>query len=255
MFRTTLDVHSAHVHKIYESMPFNKGEVKFFSFVATDKTLSLPALDALMGKTDVREIMDGLKPAISEVTNHIWESVLIRNIRKRHKFTFGDTGKALLNVVSEDPPTQIDWLMLVVEIDEDIRDIGNKAKALVEDSALEDVAKNIAVISALPFGTTAMAAFSIATSLIRGIGSIMADNNNDQVGYIDQSFLLGDDINIGIDNCRTGVEVQDLTANMWYNYRLCINRIDTFSHSIESSNTSDAVVLNQAQSRGRFLIP
>ena len=226
MFRTTLDLHAAKVHKIYEPMPFNKGEVKFYSFVAADGALSLPHLDALMGKDDVNEIMENIRPAISEVADQIWESVLIQNIRKRHKFPFGDTGKALLNFVSDSPPAQIDWVLLVVEIDNDIRKIGKKARELVENESLEDIAKKVALVASLPYGTTAMAAFTISTFLIKGIGSIMEDNKNDQVGYIDQSFLLGDDFGIGRDQAKHGSEVQDLTGNMWYDYSLTTFRID-----------------------------
>lgn len=226
MFRTTLDLHRAKVHKIYEPLPFDKGEMKFFSFVSADKALSLPMLDALMGTQDVEEIMAGLRPAIALVADQIWESVLIEGVRKRHVFAFGDTGRALLNYRSETPPTQVDWILLLVEIDKDVRNIGRKAIELVEADELETVAQKIAVLGATPYGTTAMAAFTISTFLIKAIGRIMEDNRNDLVGYIDQSFLLGDDFGVGRDQARNGLQIQDIRANMWYDYTLTCVRED-----------------------------
>ena len=226
MFRTTLDIHRAKIHKIYEPMPFNKGEVKFFSFVTADNHASFPAIDRLMGVQDTAAIMGELKPAIAQVADRIWESALIRNIRKRHTFQFGDTGRALLNYQSDTPPTEVHWLMLVVEIDQDVRDIGRQVVSVMDNEQLEDIAKALALLAATPYGSTAMAAFTVSTFIMKGIGKLMKKNKNDQVGYIDQSFLIGDDYGVGVDQARTGSLVSDLTGNMWYDYTLTVRRMD-----------------------------
>lgn len=46
----------------------------------------------------------------------------------------------------------------------------------------------------------------------------MRKNDNDQVGYVDQSFILGEDFEVGAP--RTGEAAGDLTGNMRYWYRL-----------------------------------
>lgn len=224
MYRTTLDLHRAKVHKIMEPLPFDKGEMKFYSFVAVDTVLSLPLLDQLLGKTDTNQIMEGLRPAIREVADQVWESHTIRRVRKHHSFNFGDTGRALINAVSETPPTQIDWILLLVEIDNDLRDATRRAGESVEENELQKVAEGLALLAGTGFGATAAAAFSISVVLIKHVAKIMQENNNDQVGYIEQSFLLGDDFNIGRGNRREATSVSDLTNNMFYDYTLTVTR-------------------------------
>ena len=39
MYRTILDFHCAKIHRMFEPMPFNRGEMKFFCFTAADRAL------------------------------------------------------------------------------------------------------------------------------------------------------------------------------------------------------------------------
>lgn len=131
----------------------------------------------------------------------------------------------ILNVTREGPPSQVDWVLVLVEIDQDVRNIGQKAVEIVKDNNLEDIAKGIALLAGTPYRASAAAAFCIAVFLVKAIGKIMQDNKNDQVGYIKRSFLLDDDFGVGEDGARNVELVQDLIANMWYYYTLMCRKI------------------------------
>lgn len=123
MYETRLEIDKAAIRKIREPMPFNRAEMKFFSFVAHDQ-LSIPDMDRLLQERDPREARAGVRRAVSRMVDTLWESGEIRNIRKGHEFQFGDTGKTLHLSQTKTPPRRVDWVMLLVEIDRDIRDLG-----------------------------------------------------------------------------------------------------------------------------------
>jgi len=208
-----LRLEQAKIYKIYEPMPFDKGEIKFYSFVA-DENLSIPALDALLTAADPDEVRAQIKD-VSRGILDLWESVLIEKVKKNHVFTFGNTGKVLYR--SEAIPERLDWLMLVVEIDRDIRNLGAHIDEILPDDRADGLASSVVSLAGLTAAPQVAAAVAISKFLLRSVTAFMEKNENDQVGLIEQSFIRSLDYPNGR---LVGDDIQDLTGNMWYDYTL-----------------------------------
>ena len=187
-------------------------EMKFYSFAATE-TFKLPQLDALMGTTDLAELRPAIRDAAKDVLSK-WESVQVHNIKANHIFNFGDTGKILH--VSPTTPEHLNWLMLVIESDKDIRDLGLHLSEILSDDQVDALGANLKKIVG---ATTPQLDLAVALSkiLIRGVTSFMKKNKNDQAGLVEQSFIRELHYPTGR---RHGEEVSDLTGNMWYDYTI-----------------------------------
>ncbi|ERN41565.1 hypothetical protein KR51_00017830 [Rubidibacter lacunae KORDI 51-2] len=201
------------IHKKFEPLPFDKAEVKFYSFVA-DESLSIPELDVLLASTDPSTVRAQIKDVSKAILDR-WESVLIENVKKNHVFTFGDTGKVIYR--STTIPESLDWLMLVVEIDRDIQNLSDRIDEILPEASADKLAENLAPLAELEALPQLDAARAISKFLLRSVTTFMKNNKNDQIGLIEQSFVRKFDYP---DGRREGDEIQDLTGNMWYTYKL-----------------------------------
>jgi len=201
------------IHKKFEPMPFDKAEVKFYSFVA-DESLSIPELDVLLTAADPDKVRAQIKDVSKAILDR-WESVLVENVKKNHVFTFGDTGKVVYH--SKTIPGRLDWLMLVVEIDRDIRNLGAHIDEILPDDRADSLTNSVVSLAGLASAPQVAAASAISKFLLRSVTSFMKDNENDQVGLIEQTFVRNLDFPSGR---LAGDEIQDLTGNMWYTYTL-----------------------------------
>lgn len=201
----------AQIHKKHEFL--NKAEVKFYSFVA-DGQFSMPELDQLLSTQNPEELRPMIKTAAQSIIGK-WEGVEIQNVKAGHIFEFGDTGRILFR--SQEIPDSIDWIMFVVEIDDDIRNLGSRIDEILPDEDIDSLANNIITIASSAATPQATAAIAISKMLVRGITSFMKSNKNDQLGVIEQSFIRGLHYPNGK---RTAAGVSDLTGNMWYDYTI-----------------------------------
>lgn len=137
------------------------------------------------------------------------------NVRRNHIFQFGDTGRILHR--SSKIPESLDWIMMVIEDDTDVRGLADNIDRILPDKKIDSVVNHITTLTASAGGPQAGAAVALAKFMIRGITALLKDNGDDQLGLIEQSFIRGLHYPSGK---RTGVGVQDLTANMWYDYTI-----------------------------------
>ncbi len=201
----------AQIQKKYEFL--GKAEAKFYSFVA-DSHFSMPVLDSLM---DIKSV-DEMRPKIADAAKAVlskWEGVEVRNIRADHVFEFGDTGRKLHE--SDSIPDSLDWIMLVIELDRDVRELGNHIQDILPDSEIDSLAKNIIALASAATTPQVTAAIAITKFLAKGITHFMKKNKNDQLGLVEQSFIRELHYPNGK---RTANEVTDLTGNMWYDYTI-----------------------------------
>ncbi len=207
-----LRLEKARIHKKYD--PLNKAEVKFYTFAA-DQNLSLPELEILLGTKDPAEVRENIKAAAKAILNR-WERVTVRNVPKNHIFTFGDTGRIVYDAPAI--PDRLDWLMLVLEVDRDIRNLGERVDEILPkieaDSLAEKMTGFVTKNASAPHLDIAVA---LGKLLLQSITFFMKKNKNDQTGIVEQSFFRDLDFPGGT---RHGKEVQNLTGNMWYTYTL-----------------------------------
>jgi hypothetical protein len=212
MARCILRLEEAKIHKKYEWL--NTAEVKFYSFAA-DQNLTLPELDRVMAAADPGNVREHIRAAAVEILQR-WEGVTVCNVRKNHRFSFGDTGKVVYDAPSM--PHRLDWLLLAVEIDRDIRSLASHIDAILPNDQVDTIAARLsAFIRANPGAAHIDAARALGKLLVRSVTYFMKKNENDQVGLVEQSFVREIDFPTGR---RCADDVQDLTGNMWYTYTL-----------------------------------
>lgn len=208
----------AKIQKKYEFL--SRAEVKFYSFVADDQ-LSLPGLDQLLSTAnpdEVRANIEEMRPRVRAMAKTIvskWESVQINNVRANHVFGFGDTGKVLFR--ANRIPDFIDWIMLVIEIDEDVRELGAKLDDFITDDEIDDLSRNVLKLAGAVATPQYMAAVAIGKFVMKKTAAFMKENKNDQLGLVEQSFTREMHYPLGK---RQVDGTQDLTGNMWYDYTI-----------------------------------
>jgi len=201
----------AKIHKKHEFL--NAAEVKFYSFVH-DGQLSIPELDELSSISDPQEKRSSVREMAKLVLNK-WEGVEVQNVMAGHIFQFGDTGRILYR--AKDIPDALDWIMLVIENDKDVRTLGEQIDQVLPNSQIDSLSLNLMTILSVAATPQTAAAIAISKALIRGITFFMKNNENDQLGMVEQSFIRELHYPEGK---RTAAGVQDLTGNMWYDYTI-----------------------------------
>ncbi len=190
---------------------FNSAEVRFHSFVA-DKQLSLPGAQGILdANTDEerREIVKSLAPQVMG----LWETIEITDIPDRHTFVFGDTGRIVYR--SSEIPFSLDWFMLAIDDDTDIRQIGDRLGEYLAEERVDRIANAIITLAGATMGPATAAGIVLGKELISGISYLLKGNRDDQLGVIEQSFIKPLHYPQGT---RHGVGIQDLSGNMWYDY-------------------------------------
>ena len=199
--------------KIHRKFDVLGAEIRFYSFVNAGQ-LSLPGLDALMGTEDVTELRDRVRRMGREVLAR-WESIRVDHVRAGHTFLFGDTGRVLYR--SDAIPTSLDWIMLVIEDDRDVRNLGSRIDELLPDDTVDQLAGHMRTFKGATQTPAAMAGVALSKALIRGVTHVLKGNGNDQIGVVEQSFVR--ELHYP-DGKRMAKEVQDLSGNMWYDYTI-----------------------------------
>lgn len=206
-----LGIEKIKIHKIYEFI--GKGEVRFHSFVS-DRQLTLPGAQALLNATSASDRKDVVMELATDVISR-WESITIDNVKEGHSFEFGDTGRILYR--SDSIPQSLDWFMLAIEDDQKVRDLGSRLEEFFSDDRVDKVT---GAINTLVTGTSAVspgaaAGIVLGKTLLSGMTFLMKRKKDDLLAIIEQSFIRQLHYPTGT---RYKKEVQDLTANAWYDY-------------------------------------
>jgi len=190
---------------------FGEAEVRFHSF-ATDRQLSLPDAQGLVSAQSLQEKRVLARKLAQDVLGR-WETINVENIPDEHTFEFGDTGRILYQ--SDSIPNRVDWFMLAVDDDRGLRDVGAGLDEFLTDDRTDKIANAIVALASASGNPAAAAGIVLGKQLLKGIAFVLKRNADDQLGVIEQSFIRPLHYPKGT---RQGVGVQDLTANMWYDY-------------------------------------
>lgn len=194
--------------------PVGSGEVKLLSFITTEDQ-PLPMLDDYFEETDVNVQRQLLAAAAKEVVS---SKALMRidNIPDGHTMTFGDTGYSLWTV-PDAVPKSFNWQMVLIEVDQDVREIGAWINALLADPEFDVFLDNVIKLAAFGANPTVTLSIAIGKYVIGKIADELLQNKDDQLGVVYQSFYRGLDYP-GLD--RQAHEIPDTTGNLRIDYRL-----------------------------------
>lgn len=190
-----------------------KAEVKIMSFVVTDQTV-LPDMDDLAKETDAAKQKKLLEKAVASVVNNRVLTT-IANVRDNHRFTFGDAGYVLYK--SKTAPDNIDWLLYVLESDQNERDAAAMIKDVIGNPRFDDFTDDI--LSNLMKKVNPGA--EIAMQIAKFIGDVLLEggkkNKDDQIGVLYMSLNRHEHYP---HLERKKDDVPDLTNNMRVDYSI-----------------------------------
>ena len=113
---------------ILKNREWGRAEVKLLSFV-TGQDVNLPDLSGFQraGDEEKRQLIRAAAQSVLSAKTLIQ----VENVRDGHIMTFGDTGYALYT--ADRIPVSFNWSFLAFELDDDIREIGRRLDAVLND--------------------------------------------------------------------------------------------------------------------------
>jgi hypothetical protein len=199
-----------HVLRVFGA---DQAEIKLASFIATDQT-RLPEMDELLITRDPRRQRELMAAAVASV---IGSRVLttIQNVKDNHEMTFGDTGFVLYQ--SERIPDYLDWILLAIESDFDVREIGQEMSAVVNDPGFDNFLSHTLTLAAAAANPSFLAAVGIGKFVAKTFAQRLQKNQDDMLGVLYTSLNRREHYPHGE---RKKDQVPDLTNNMLVDYSL-----------------------------------
>lgn len=188
-------------------------EVKLSSFITTDST-ELPELGELVATDNDQRKRKLAELAVARVLN---SRVLttIENVTDNHEMTFGDTGFVLYQ--SERVPSQFDWILLAIESDQDVRDVGEEMNAVLQHGEFHSTLEQTLALAASAANPSYTAAVGIGKLVTKMLAQQYRKNNDDMIGVLYTSLNRLEHYPHGE---RKKDKVPDLTNNMFVDYSL-----------------------------------
>ena len=199
--------------KILNNREWGPGELKLLSFI-TGKDVNLPVLDDLKRTTDPEQKKGIIKAAAQSVLS---AKVLMQldNVSDGHQMIFGDTGYALYT--AEKIPVSFNWSLMLLEIDEDINNLGKKIDSVINAPEFDGFTANVLILAAAATNPAAAAGVAIAKYVFGLVADTMIENKDDQIGLAYQSFNKFEHYPHGE---RKRDDVPDLSNNVRIDYSI-----------------------------------
>lgn len=199
--------------KILNNREWGPGEIKMLSFI-TGEDVNLPVLDELQKTTDVNLKKQLIQAAAQSVLS---SKVLMQldNVTDEYKMTFGDTGYALYT--SNKIPVSFNWSLMLLEIDEDVNNLGKKIDSIIDAPGFDGFVNNVLVLASAAANPAAAAGVAIAKYVFGIVADTMIENKDDQIGLAYQSFNRFEHYPHGE---RKRDDVPDLSNNVRIDYSI-----------------------------------
>lgn len=199
--------------KILNNREWGSGEVKMLSFI-TGEDINLPVLDGLLSTTDVNVKKQLIQAASQSVLS---SKVLMQldNVTDGHVMTFGDTGYALYT--SGKIPVSFNWSLILIDIDEDINNLGKKIDSIIDAPGFNGFVNNVLLLASAAANPAAVAGVAIAKYVFGVVADTMIENKDDQIGLAYQSFNRFEHYPHGE---RKRDDVPDLSNNVRIDYSI-----------------------------------
>ena len=199
--------------KILNNREWGPGELKLLSFI-TGKDVNLPVLDDLQNTTDPEQKKQLIKAVAQSVLS---AKVLMQldNVADGHQATFGDTGYALYT--ADKIPVSFNWSLMLLEIDEDINNLGKQIDGVINAPEFDGFAANVLTLAAAATNPAAVAGVAIAKYVFGLVADTMINNKDDQIGLAYQSFNKFEHYPHGE---RKRDDVPDLSNNVRIDYSI-----------------------------------
>ena len=191
----------------------DRAEVKLTSFITTDEA-QLPDLDELLATSSPQRKKELFAAAVTHIVGSRVMTT-IQNVRDNHEMTFGDTGYVLYQ--SDQIPNDFNWILLAVESDQDMREIGEDLESVIHHSIIDQVITRT-LSQAI---ATANLSYSVAIAVGKFVTQMVFErkrtNKDDMIGILYTSLNRFEHYRHGE---RKKNHVPDLTNNMFVDYSI-----------------------------------
>lgn len=198
---------------VRNNMEWGKAELKVLSFV-TGAGINMPILDELFTDLDEDKKAEVIKSSARSILASK-ELMTLQNVKDNQEIVFGDTGYALYH--APEAPEAFDWSMLLIEQDDDVRELGRLVDELVLNDEFDGFVKGVVTVAGAAMNPAAVAGLEIAKFIVKRVTIEMQRNKDDQVGLIYQSFVKTRHYPEGE---REAQGVSDLSGNLVIDYSI-----------------------------------
>lgn len=135
------------------------------SFITTDEA-QLPQLDELLPTSNPQRKKELFAAAVTYVVGSR-RMTTIQNVTDNHEMTFGNTGYVLYQ--SDRIPNDFNWILLAVESDQDMREIGEDLESVIHHPIIDQVITRTlsqAIATANPSYSVAIAVGKFVTQMV-----------------------------------------------------------------------------------------
>lgn len=162
----------------------NAAEVKIISFV-TPGNQGLPMLDDYQNTNDNAERRALIKTAAEGiVSSRVFTEV--QNVKDDTTLTFGGAGVSLYTAYQI--PIDLNWSLTLIEIDTDVREIGERLTGLVESEDFDNFTDEIISTVGAEANPGLKIAFKVSKFFTQAVGRSLAENKDDQIGMYIESL-------------------------------------------------------------------
>ena len=167
-------------HDPFNILDTDKAEIDLYSFVTTPENCEAlaPSLKEIKSAQGA-EAIERVREAARSIAGHC-PIEGIEGIRDETILTFGDIGYCVYH--SDSIPDYMDWRLLAVERDEDIRRIGEIMDGILSDPKFDKTAETIISMIAGAANPVYQGAVLVGKFVLRAIASTLKKNQDDTVG-------------------------------------------------------------------------
>ena len=199
--------------KIFDNQEwFGSGELGIWSFVNSGEITFIDLPGFLVADEATRRNL--VRQGVAQ-SAQMWKSLDYHGLQDNHTARFGNSGRRIYT--TNPVPRYFDWLMIGIESDGDIRDLGNQIVSILPDEKIDNVVKSILALSSRAASPATAAATEIAKLALSTISSILKGNEDDLLFVVEQSFFAPLHYSDGFyedRNCPT------VLGRAWYSFQI-----------------------------------
>ena len=164
----------------YDILGIDRAEIDLYSFVTTPENCEVlvPSLKDIKSSADA-DTVERVREAARSIAGRC-QIEGIEGIRDESEITFGDIGYCIYR--SDSIPEYMDWRLLAVERDEDVREIGEIMEGILTDPKFDTTAQTIVKMIAGAANPVYQGAVLVGKFVLRAIASTLKNNRDDTVG-------------------------------------------------------------------------
>jgi hypothetical protein len=191
----------------------SNAEVKIYSFITTDDR-DFPEIDELL-ETDNKETRDAIYKLVLESVNSGKILTKAKNVQDNSSMTFGDSGSLIYQ--SPDIPEQINWTLVAMECDEDIRNFAEDIDEVINAQTFQKYAGDLLLALTAVINPAYGAVIGLTKYMCHYVIGKLKKNKDDLIGITSLSLNRQQHYPHGE---RKVNDVWDLTNNMQIDYSM-----------------------------------